>query len=31
MGTLLQQLKDELKAISAAEEALGKYVKDSNK
>jgi hypothetical protein len=31
MSTLLQQLKDELMAISKADEALGKYIKDSSK
>jgi len=31
MTALEQELKDELRAISAAEEALGKYIKESNK
>jgi hypothetical protein len=30
MTTLVQQLKDELRAISAAEEALGKYIRESH-
>jgi hypothetical protein len=30
MKTLVQQLKDELKVISAAEDALGHYIKESN-
>jgi hypothetical protein len=31
MISLVQELKDELKAIAAAEEALGKYIRESNK
>lgn len=31
MKTLVQRLKDELRAISAAEDALAKYIKKSNK